>query len=250
MLVPSDRTKAALVRECIFVYDIRCPRYGAKMVERQYGEFSIMYMPRHFASDDITIAHEIIDQNAFAILLTHGGDFEVSHIPIVHVDDGSEYGKLIGHVAKPNPQGSHFNGKLGATAIFSGPHAYVSPNWYATPDMVPTWNYAAVHAHGQPSAVENQSDARAIIDELVSRFESDDTGNWSTANLSEKRIVGQMKGIIAFEMPIERLEIKLKMSQNRSVDDANGVIEALSKSDFETDRATAEIMSRVDRASS
>ncbi len=207
-----------------------------------------MYLPRHFASDDAAVAHAVIDQHAFAILLTHGDELEISHIPILRVDDGSEYGKLIGHVAKPNPQGSHFDGSLSATAIFTGPHAYVSPSWYVTPEMVPTWNYAAVHAHGNPVAVEDQTAARAIIDELVSRFESNDTGNWSTARLSEKRMVGQMKGIIAFEMPIERFEIKLKMSQNRSEEDAAGVIGALSKSDRDSDRATAQMMFQIDRS--
>lgn len=207
-----------------------------------------MYLPRHFASEDIAVAHQVIDQHAFAILLTHGANLEISHIPIVRVDDGSEYGKLIGHVAKPNPQGNHFDGSLSATVIFSGPHAYVSPNWYVTPELVPTWNYAAVHAHGNPVAVVDQISARAIIDELVSRFESDDTGNWSTARLPEKRMVGQMKGIIGFEMPIERLEIKQKMSQNRSEQDAMGVINALSKSDHDSDRATAQMMSQIDRS--
>ena len=106
----------------------------------------------------------------------------------------------------------------------------------------------AIHAHGHPVAVEDQTAARAIIDELVSRFESDETGNWSTARLSEKRMVGQMKGIITFEMPIERLEIKQKMSQNRSEQDAAGVIDALSKSGRESDRATADMMSQIDRS--
>lgn len=209
-----------------------------------------MYMPKHFASEDLVIANEVIDQNAFAIFLTHGIDLEISHIPIIRMDDGSKFGKLIGHVAKPNPQGNHFDGAMTATAIFSGPHGYVSPSWYATPEMVPTWNYAAIHAHGKPSAVEDLSAVRAIMDELVSRFESDETGNWSTAQLSEKRMIGQMKGIVAFEMPIERLEIKLKMSQNRSAADADGVITALSASTRETDRATAQMMGRIDRSAS
>lgn len=209
-----------------------------------------MYMPRHFTSEDVAIANEVMDQNAFAIFLTHGDDFQISHIPIIRMDDGSEYGKLIGHVAKPNPQGNHFDGNLTATAIFSGPHAYVSPSWYTSPEMVPTWNYAAIHTHGKPTAVEDLSAVRLIMDELVSRFESDETGNWSTAELSEKRMLGQMKGIIAFEMPIERLEIKFKMSQNRSESDANGVIAALSKSPCETDRATAHMMATIDRSAS
>lgn len=209
-----------------------------------------MYMPKHFASEDIAIANDVMDQNAFATFLTHGDDLEISHIPIIRMDDGSKFGKLIGHVAKPNPQGNHFDGNLTATAIFSGPHAYVSPSWYTTPEMVPTWNYAAIHAHGKPTAVEDVTAVRGIMDELVSRFESDDTGNWSTAQLSEKRMIGQMKGIVAFEMPIERLEIKLKMSQNRSHADADGVIAALSESPRETDRDTARMMAAIDRGAS
>lgn len=206
-----------------------------------------MYMPRHFASDDVATAHAVMDENAFAILLTHSDDIQISHIPIVRIDDGSGNGKLIGHVAKPNPQGAHFDGRASATAIFSGPHAYVSPNWYDTPDMVPTWNYAAIHVHGTPVAVADPTAARAIIDQLVARFENGETGNWSTARLPEKRMTGQMKGITVFEMPIERLEIKLKMSQNRSEADANGVIAALSESPRETDRATARMMAAIDR---
>lgn len=207
-----------------------------------------MYMPRHFECDEIAVAHSLIDQYPFAVLLSHGDELEVSHIPIVRLDDGSEYGKLIGHVAKPNPQGTHFNGAVRATAIFSGPHAYVSPSWYVTPEMVPTWNYAAVHAHGVPAAIPEPAAARTIIDDLVSRFESDATGNWSTARLSEKRMAGQMKGITAFEMRIDRLEIKLKMSQNRSEADAEGVMKALSESTRETDRDTARMMAQIDRS--
>ena len=107
---------------------------------------------------------------------------------------------------------------------------------------MPTWNYAAVHLHGKPRAVEDEAGAVAILDALVSTFESDRTGNWSTADLPDGMLPKQIKGIVAFEMPVERIELKVKMSQNRQPDDIKGVIQALGDSESEADRATARMM--------
>lgn len=200
-----------------------------------------MYIPKFFASDDEVLAREVVADHAFGVLMTlpgeAGADADISHLPMLWTGN-----RLVGHVARANPHGARFDGASPSVAVFMGPHAYVSPNWYAHDGLVPTWNYAAVHLHGKPHAVEGEAGAVEILDTLVAAFESDTTGNWSTANLPEGVLSKQVKGIVAFEMPVERIETKVKMSQNRKPGDIAGVISALGGSPYEDDRATADMM--------
>lgn len=200
-----------------------------------------MYLPKHFSSDDEDLRPKLIGAHPFAMLLSPLAAPQISHLPLLLIDDGSAHGRIIGHVAKANPHCQAFDGATPAVAVFSGPHAYVSPSWYTTPAMVPTWNYAAVHAHGRPVAVD---DARAeqILRLLVAQFESDATDNWSVDSLPDGHLARQLKGIVAFDMPVERIETKLKMSQNRSPADIAGVITALSASTDQDEQATAAMM--------
>lgn len=208
-----------------------------------------MYTPKFFASDDQALARRIVADYAFGLLMTLpsevGADADISHLPMLWLDDGGPNGRIIAHVARANPHGGRFDGKSASVAVFSGPHAYVSPNYYAHDALVPTWNYAAVHLHGRPRAVEDEAGAAAILDVLVSAFESDKTGNWSKGELPEGMLSRQIKGIVALEMAVERIEIKVKMSQNRQPGDIQGVIKALSDSSFDDDRATARMMAEL-----
>lgn len=203
-----------------------------------------MYIPKFFASDDEALAREIVAAYAFGMLMTMpsdvSADADISHLPMLWTGD-----RIIGHVAKANPHGGRFDGGLPSVAVFSGPHAYISPNWYAHEGLVPTWNYAAVHLHGRVHAIEDETRATDILDTLVAAFENDTTGNWSTEKLPDGMLSRQLKGIVAFEMPVERVEIKVKMSQNRKPDDIAGVIDALDTSEHEDDRATAGMMRRL-----
>lgn len=205
-----------------------------------------MYTPKFFASDDQVLARRIVADYAFGLLMTLpsevGVDADISHLPMLWLDDGGPNGRIVAHVARANPHGARFDGKSASVAVFSGPHAYISPNWYAHDGLVPTWNYAAVHLHGKPCAVEDEAGAIDILDALVGNFESDASGNWSTADLQDGMLSKQVRGIVALEMPVERIEIKVKMSQNRQPDDIQGVIKALGDSGFEDGRATAEMM--------
>lgn len=206
-----------------------------------------MYIPRFFVSDDKALAKQVAGEHAFGMLITPpavpgDGDMDISHLPMLWIEGGGEHGRLIGHVAKANPHGARFEGRSASVAIFSGPHAYISPNWYANEALVPTWNYAAVHLHGAPKAVVDDAGAIGILDTLVETFENDATGNWSTARLPDGVLGRQIKGIVAFEMPVTRIECKLKMSQNRSPDDIAGVVGALDKSENQDDVQTAKMM--------
>lgn len=187
-----------------------------------------MYRPRHFDIDDAAVLHRFMREQSFVLFVTAPeGVSTASHIPLFLDTDSDGPDRLLGHVAKANPQWRDFDGETEATAVFWGPHAYVSPHWYQSKNMVPTWNYVTVHAYGKPRVLSEPKDARDVLARLIDVYESDATGNWSMDRLPETFIEKQLSGIVAFEMPIGRLEGKFKLSQNRTSADREGVIESL-----------------------
>jgi transcriptional regulator len=198
-----------------------------------------MYVPKVFREDDAARLHAFLRAWSFGLLVTADADRVpvATHIPFVLDEDG---GRLIGHVARPNPQWQSFDGTRQALAIFPGPHAYVSPTWYATTPAVPTWNYAAVHAYGRPRVLEGVEAARDAVTRLVAVHDP----AWPLADQPADFTAGMLRGIVAFEMPIERLEGKLKMSQNRPAADRVGVVRAL-RGGGAAERAVAELMDKV-----
>ncbi len=186
-----------------------------------------MYVPKHFEETDPEVLAELMRAFSFALLVTAKDASPVgTHIPL-HLDINAEQMTLLGHLARANDHWQHFDGETEALCVFQGPHAYISPNWYESDGMVPTWNYATVHAYGKPRAITDAGEATDILWRLVGDNESDATGNWSMAELPKEKIQAQLKGIVAFEMPIERIEGKWKMSQNRSPEDAQGAAKGL-----------------------
>lgn len=191
------------------------------------------YIPRHFASDDREAALALIRDYPFATLVTAaGGEPQVTHLPLFVEGDA-----LIGHFARPNPHARLI--AAGTTvAVFHGPHAYVSPRWYEEPALhVPTWNFAAVHVHGRTELLD-EAETRAAVLDLTRRYEE---GRW--APLPEK-VDKLIAGVVGFRMPIERIEAKFKMNQNRTAGDRAGVIANLRASGRADDRAVAEWMTR------
>ncbi len=189
-----------------------------------------MYRPPAFDIDDKSALFRVMRANSFALLVTAGGGLIASHIPLFLDTDGDAPGRLFGHLARANDQWKGFDGAGEAMAVFQGPHAYVSPSWYASEIMVPTWNYVAVHAYGRPRVVDDAARIRGHLENLVGTYESPATGPWSMARLPDDYVARMIKGIVAFEMPIERLEGKFKLSQNRSAADRQGAIEGLENS--------------------
>ena len=204
-----------------------------------------MYIPKHFSNADRSLAQNVVRDYPFAVLISHEEHMPITHLPLIWLDDATPHGTVLGHLAKPNEQGKILDGQTPATAIFTGPHAYVSPNWYVSANMVPTWNYAAVHLHGCPQAVTDPAHATDIMERLVAAFESDASGNWDTTKLLPGRMEGQLKGIVAFEMPVLEVEAKFKMSQNRPDADVKSVIAALSGHDSVLNRETARLMDEL-----
>src|SRR4026207_2347198 len=124
-------------------------------------------------------------------------------------------GPLRGHVARANPHWRYLAAGRPTLVVFAGAHAYVSPSGYATHPSVPTWNYVAVHASGTGSLVEDASRVKALLADLVHVYEGAGGTAWSFESLPDDYVAGMQRGIVAFEIPIDRLEGKAKLSQNR-----------------------------------
>jgi transcriptional regulator len=193
----------------------------------------MIYRPAAFACDDREALVEFIRQYPFATLLSQGGDGPwLSHLPLLY-----ENGQLFGHLARANPQASAL-ASGDAVAIFHGPHAYVSPRWYATAPAVPTWNYAVVHATG-PARLLNADETAQIMDRMSAVYEPG--SEWSFDTLPSDYRAGMLRGIVGVSIAILRLEGKFKLSQNRPPADQQRVADHLAEGDA-CDQAVAEMM--------
>ncbi len=173
--------------------------------------------------------HDFMEQYSFATVVTrHSADLIASHIPFVLDRNAGPKGCLRGHVATRNPQLAHLAAGSEALVIFQGPHSYISPSWYATPGNVPTWNYTAVHAYGIPKMVDRAA-LVVLLKDLVRQNERFFEQPWDFD--SEASWIKNMLGeIAAFEIPIEQLQGKFKLNQNRTPADRARVIDILSAS--------------------
>ena len=203
-----------------------------------------MYIPPHFDLKNTDEARTLMRSRPFATLVTtdHDGAPFVTHLPLLFDTDGGAHGKLVGHVARANPHWRLFERATPTLAIFHGPHAYISPNWYTTPNLVPTWNYTAVHAYGTPRILLEAADALKVVERLADYFEASLAQPWSTAKLPPSNALAQMKGIVAFEMPIDRLQAKSKVGQNRLPADQRAAADALEAQGGEDNTAVAALM--------
>jgi transcriptional regulator len=203
-----------------------------------------MYVPEHFAVSDVSWCHAHIRREPFAILVGADGSSApfATHLPVLLDEVPAPLGTLLGHVARPNPQWQFFAPERPVLVVFPGPHTYVSPSWYAQHPSVPTWNYVAVHAYGVPRVIEEPGRVRALLERLVHTFEDGRPAPWRMDGLQDSYVDGMMRGIVAFEIPIDRLEGKAKLSQNRPAGDRSRVRAALSAEDDPLARAVATLM--------
>lgn len=188
-----------------------------------------MYVPKHFEVADPAWCHALIEAESFGTLVgtdDTGVPF-ATHLPFLLDAERGRLGTLLGHVARANPQWRYFAAGRPVLAIFQGAHAYVSPGWYEVHPSVPTWNYVAVHAYGVPALVEDAPRVTALLARLVATHEDGRSEPWRFASLSEEYVAGMLRGIVAFEIPIDRLEGKAKLSQNRGAADRARVRAAL-----------------------
>jgi transcriptional regulator len=200
-----------------------------------------MYIPAAFRVEDRRKLAAFVRRHSFATLITHDGVAPfASHVPMLFHAERGEQGTLVSHLARANPQWQHFASGREVLAIFHGPHSYISPSWYQTAPAVPTWNYAAVHAYGMPEIISERARIVSILEELIATYEAPMERPWA-GELPEDYRDKMIQGIVAFEMPVRRMEGKFKLGQNRAAADMQGVLEALSAGDGES-RAVAELM--------
>jgi len=200
-----------------------------------------MYIPAAFAEADLTKQHDFIEQNSFGLLVSQvdGLPF-ASHLPFLLERTTGPHGTLIGHMARANPQWQEAGGQT-ALVVFSGPHAYISPTWYEAEQVVPTWNYAAVHIYGLVQIIEDEDALLDIVKKSVRVYEQALPRPWSFDGSSTfvERLLTQ---IVGFRIEIERIEGKWKLNQNHSVERRKKVVRALRERGDENALAVAAMM--------
>jgi transcriptional regulator len=200
-----------------------------------------MYVPQAFAVDDVPRLQDFMEQFNFAALVTgRAGELTASHIPFILDRSVQPYGALRAHIAIRNPQLKDLQTGSQALVIFQGPHTYVSPSWYVNAENVPTWNYTVVHAYGTPK-IGNKAAMISLLKHLTAKHEAASDRPWDF-DPDAAWIQKLLNDIVAFEIPIEKLEGKFKLNQNRKPEDRAGVIETLSASADPALRAVAALM--------
>jgi transcriptional regulator len=200
-----------------------------------------MYIPRLNKVEDFETIRRFVSDVGFAVLVSPSeSGLKVSHLPLLYVDSAGN-GVISGHMAKGNDHWKVFDGEQESVVIFQGPNAYVSPEWYETRPAVPTWNYGVVHMRGSVTAIHDPEWLIQHVDELVN-FHEDGIGEGSKEASYEEIRMKLLGGIVGFQMTVESVEAKFKLSQNRSEEDRAGVIEALGASGVGQSEAVAKLM--------
>jgi transcriptional regulator len=208
----------------------------------------VVYLPPAFTETRTELLIEHIERYDFGLLVSHGNAGMIaSQIPfLVERRDGVLY--LQSHLARANPQGADVDGNGEALAVFTGPHAYVSPTWYAAGPAVPTWNYATVHAYGAARRVADPDWLRALLHRLTERHEAREPAPpWRMEDQPEPYLRSMLNGIVGIEIEVSRLEGKFKLSQNRPAADRPRIIAALERRDDPDSHGVARLMRERER---
>ena len=192
-----------------------------------------MYIPKHFLVEDQAVLAQLISEYPLATIVANLDDhFEINHLPLMLSSDKT---KLYGHVARMNPLvkvASSTNTSV--TAIFNGPNAYVTPSWYPSKQesgkVVPTWNYAVVHAEGSIKLIEDAQWLRSHVSQMTNLHEPTYQSTWKLDDAPEEYVQMMLKAIIGIEIEVSSLVGKFKLSQNRPADDYDAVVGQLEKS--------------------
>jgi transcriptional regulator len=210
-----------------------------------------MYTPKAFEMTDLPMMHAAMRQSGLATLVTMtSGGLMATHLPLLLDEANGPYGTLTGHVSRANLQWKETDREKEALIIFLGLDAYVTPNWYPakreTGRVVPTWNYAAIHAYGRINFFEDTERLRRVVTELTTQHEAEFPAPWQVADAPAAFIEAQLKAIVGFEVQILRLEGKQKFNQNRSREDRVGVIEGLRGLQDDRKTQVAELMEQIE----
>lgn len=192
-----------------------------------------MYTPAHFAESDPTVLHALVRAHSLATFVVNDldGTLVVNHIPLLLEPGHGAQGRLIGHVARANPVWQGLAEGRPCVAVFQGPEAYITPSWYAAKrehgKVVPTWNYAVVHAHGVARAIDDQPGLRDLVSRLTDTHEARERTPWRVDDAPDAYIDQMLGAIVGLEVEVTRWEGKWKVSQNRPAADRALVAQGL-----------------------
>ncbi len=197
-----------------------------------------MYLPAHFQQNDVAVLHRLMRARPLATLVTLGaGGLNANHVPLHLLDTPAPFGTLRGHVARANPLWSDLRAGVDSLAVFHGPQAYISPNWYpskkASGRVVPTWNYLAVHASGELRIIDDPAWVRALLTRLTAEHEATQPAPWKLTDAPESFAATMIGNVVGIELTITRLLGKYKASQNQPEQNQAGVADALLRRDSE-----------------
>lgn len=200
-----------------------------------------MYLPRYYEVNDRPKLFEFMKDNSFGILFSHTGDEPMaSHLPFIVDVDGGDNGLILGHMAKANRQWRYADGQQ-VMVVFHGPHSYVSPTWYQEEDVVPTWNYVAVHATGIFKASEDPAVMEESVRRLTAQHEESQPQPWQM-DYSTEYADQMLKRVVAFQIEITSLQGKWKLNQNHPEERRQRVAAKLHTSTGDADRQIAKLM--------
>ncbi|MGE6384101.1 FMN-binding negative transcriptional regulator [Pseudomonas sp. NPDC078416] len=208
-----------------------------------------MYTPSYFKDEDLASLHKQIEATRLATLVTFDETgLQASHIPLLLEPTQGPQGTLYGHLAKANPQWKALETGAEALLIFQGADAYISPSFYAAKaehgKVVPTWNYLAVHAYGRADVFTDPARLLRVVTGLTDKHEASRAEPWAVSDAPADYIEKMLNGIVGFAIPVERLEGKRKLNQNRSAADIAGVSKGLALSQDPSDQKIAQLMSQ------
>lgn len=193
-----------------------------------------MYIPKANEETRLEVLHDLIESHPLASLvtMTSSGLF-ASHLPMVLERKSATRGLLKAHLSRANRQWRDFQSEVEALAIFAGPEHYITPSWYPekqeTGKVVPTWNYVVVHVYGKLKVMEDPAWLLAHLNALTTVNEAAFPAPWKVSDAPADYVASLLNGIVGLEMPIERIEGKWKVSQNRSEGDRAGIVEGLER---------------------
>jgi len=207
-----------------------------------------MYTPSYFKDEDLASLHRQIEGTRLATLVTADeSGLQAIHVPLLLDPNAGPNGTLFGHLAKANPQWKTLAAGE-ALVIFQGADAYISPSFYAAKaehgKVVPTWNYLAVHAYGRAEVFTEPARLLQIVSGLTDKHEAGRAEPWAVSDAPADYIEKMLNGIVGFAIPIDRLEGKRKLNQNRSSEDIAGVSKGLAASQHPLDQEIAQLMSQ------
>jgi transcriptional regulator len=207
-----------------------------------------MYIPKHFNEPNIEVMHDLMRANPLATLVTtESNGLNANHIPLILVENES-FGTLQGHVARANPIWRENLSEIESLAVFHGSNTYISPSFYATKKenakVVPTWNYAVVHAYGTLRIIDDATWLRSQIERLTAQQESGFPESWKLTDAPSDYIEKLITAVVGIEIIITKLEGKWKVSQNQPPQNKESVVVGLENRNDANDAEMIELVKR------